>query len=32
MNPGTGRGRGEENKNEGDKVKGDLFLIKYKAL
>ncbi len=34
MNPGNGRqrGNGEENKNEGDAVKGHLFLMKYKAL
>ncbi len=34
MNPGSGRQRGigGENQNEGDEVKGNLFLMKYKAL
>ncbi len=34
MNPGglRQRGIGGENKNEGDEVKGHLFLMKYKAL
>ncbi len=34
MNPGSERQRGirGENKNEGDKVKGHLLLMKYKAL
>ncbi len=34
MNPGSGRQRGigGENKNDGDEVKGHLFLMKYKAL
>ncbi len=33
INPDNGRQRGIwwENKNEGDEVKGNLFLIKYKA-
>ncbi len=33
-NPGSGiqRGLGGENKNEGDEVKGHLFLMKYKVL
>ncbi len=34
MNPGSGRQRGigGGNKNEGDEVRGHLFLMKYKAL
>ncbi len=34
MNPGSGRRRGigGEKKNEGDEVKGHLFLMKFKAL
>ncbi len=33
VNPGNGIQRGiEENKNEGDEVKGHLLLMKYKAL
>ncbi len=34
MNPGSGRQRGigGENKNEGNEVKGNLFLMKYKSL
>ncbi len=32
MNPGSGRQRGIGGENQNDEVKGNLFLMKYKAL